>query len=133
MSADRNLLFGVLALHNGLVTRDQLIDAMNAWRLARHTPLGEVLREQGALSEDIRGALEQIVHQHIRQHQGDPGASLASLRADPRLCADLAQVGQADTADTTGPIPQGEGQRTVHVAAVTSGTCRYERLREHAR
>jgi hypothetical protein len=38
MSADRNLLFGMLALHTGLIDREQLPDAMNAWMLRKHTP-----------------------------------------------------------------------------------------------
>jgi hypothetical protein len=43
MSADRNLLFGMLALHNGLVTREQLINAMTAWLSRKETPLGDLL------------------------------------------------------------------------------------------
>jgi hypothetical protein len=35
MSTDRNLLFGILALQNDFVTRDQLVEAMNAWIFAR--------------------------------------------------------------------------------------------------
>jgi hypothetical protein len=31
MSPDRNLLFGIVALQNDFVTRDQLIEAMNFW------------------------------------------------------------------------------------------------------
>jgi hypothetical protein len=39
--ADRNLLFGILALQMDLITRDALIAAMGAWALAKHRPLGE--------------------------------------------------------------------------------------------
>src|SRR5205823_4830964 len=48
MSTDRDLLFGILAVQNNFVSRDHLVEAMNAWALARHRPLGELLRERGA-------------------------------------------------------------------------------------
>jgi hypothetical protein len=40
-SADRNLLFGILALQMDFVSRDALITAMKAWILAKNRPLGE--------------------------------------------------------------------------------------------
>ena len=53
-SADRSLLLGILALQNDLVTRDQLIEAMNAWAEAKDRPLGEILCERGALDREHR-------------------------------------------------------------------------------
>ena len=35
MSADRNLLFGILAVQHDYVTRDQLVEAMNAGVFAK--------------------------------------------------------------------------------------------------
>ncbi len=43
MDTDRNLLFGILALQNDFITRDQLVEAINAWVLAKQRPLGELL------------------------------------------------------------------------------------------
>ncbi|QDU28879.1 hypothetical protein ETAA8_39850 [Anatilimnocola aggregata] len=37
--SDRNLLLGVLALQFGLVTRDQLVDAISAWGGDKSQPL----------------------------------------------------------------------------------------------
>ena len=51
-SADRNLLFGILAVQMEFVCRDALIQAMNAWVLAKHKPLGQVLVEQGGLAPE---------------------------------------------------------------------------------
>ena len=51
-SADCNLLFGILALQLDFITRDQLIAAMNAWVLDKSKALGDVLRDQDALSAD---------------------------------------------------------------------------------
>src|SRR5258708_4681934 len=48
-AADRNLLFGILALQMDFVSRDQLIAAMNAWVLDKARPLGQLLVAQTAL------------------------------------------------------------------------------------
>ena len=45
--ADRNLLFGILALQMDFLTRDHLIAALNAWVLEKHKPLAQILEEQG--------------------------------------------------------------------------------------
>ena len=34
-AADRNLLFGILALQMDFISRDQLIEALHAWVLAK--------------------------------------------------------------------------------------------------
>jgi hypothetical protein len=47
MSADRNLLFGVLAVQLDFVSKDALIAGMNAWLLDKGKPLGDILRDQG--------------------------------------------------------------------------------------
>ena len=50
LAADRNLLFGILALQMDFISRDALIAAMNAWVLEKHRPLADLLEERGALS-----------------------------------------------------------------------------------
>ncbi len=55
-SADENLLFGILALQLDFISRDQLVEAMNAWVLAKHKPLGDILREQDALAAEQHAA-----------------------------------------------------------------------------
>ena len=50
--ADRNLLFGVLAVQMGFITRDQLVAAMNAWTRDKTRPVGEVLRAQKVVSAE---------------------------------------------------------------------------------
>jgi hypothetical protein len=39
--ADRNLLFGVMALRVAFIDRDQLVAAMNTWVLENTMPLGK--------------------------------------------------------------------------------------------
>src|SRR5438270_417474 len=77
--ADRNLLFGILALQMDFITRDQLVAAMHAWVLDKGKPLGQVLQDQRALAADRRTLLEALVAEHLKQHDGDPHNSLASL------------------------------------------------------
>lgn len=43
MSADRNLLFGVLALQLNFVSRYQLVEGMNKWVLDKSKSLGSLL------------------------------------------------------------------------------------------
>ena len=50
-TADRNLLFGILAVQLDFVSRDQLIAAMNAWVLEKSKPIGEILLAQKATPE----------------------------------------------------------------------------------
>ena len=64
-AADRNLLFGILALQMDFVGRDSLIAAMHAWVLAKHKPLGQVLAEQGALRPDTHALLDQDLFQRL--------------------------------------------------------------------
>ncbi len=75
-SADRNLLFGILALQMDFITRDALIAAMNAWVLEKARSLGDLLAEHGALAPADRDLLEPLVRRHIEQHGGDPSRSL---------------------------------------------------------
>src|ERR1700722_3269893 len=90
--ADRNLLFGILAVQMDFVSRDALIVAMNAWVLAKHRPLGELLQEQGALSPEHRQLLEQMTAAHLKAHGGDAQQSLAAVRQGSMVGAVLGSV-----------------------------------------
>jgi hypothetical protein len=78
-SADRNLLFGIIALQMDFISRDQLIAAMNAWVLDKHQPLGQVLTEQRALSVEDREAIDSLVRRHLLRHDNNAERSLAAL------------------------------------------------------
>jgi formylglycine-generating enzyme required for sulfatase activity len=104
-AADRNLLFGILALQMDFITHDALIAAMHAWVLDKAKPLGQILLDRGALPADRHDLLEALVREHLKLHGHDPGQSLAALGpvgpvhrdlqgiADADLHASLAQVG----------------------------------------
>src|ERR1700686_4111140 len=78
-SAGRNLLFGILALQMDFISRDALVQAMNAWVLDKTKPLGQILLEKGAFRQDEHAVLEALVQKHLERHDGDPEKSLASV------------------------------------------------------
>src|SRR5438309_473417 len=84
-AADRNLIFGLLALQMDFVSREQLLDAMSAWMFQKHTPLGEVLCRRGVLAEEDRIDLDRLVDRHLKRHGGNPQASLAALSVEPEV------------------------------------------------
>ncbi len=129
----RDLLFGLLALQNGMVTRDQLVAAFGA-RTASRRPLADLLVEQGALRVEHRPLLEALADAHRKLHGGDTERSLSSLdfnrstrdslaaSVGPDARATLALVVTGSTVEagddhpdldrtTTFGIPTGQGQR----------------------
>src|SRR6516164_1479436 len=95
-AADRNLLFGIVALQMDFITRDQLIAAMNAWVLDKHKPLGQVLCEQGALLHEDHEAIETLVRRHLLRHDNDAERSLAALSSIGPVRAALARITDPD-------------------------------------
>jgi serine/threonine-protein kinase len=143
--ADRNLIFGLLALQMDFVSREQLLDAMHAWMLDKHMPLGDVLCRRGVLNDEDRNDLDRLVQKHIKRHGGDPQASLAALRVEQAVqqslhCLDDADV-QASLAflpRTLEPVPlppstNGPASGGGAAAAGVPAALRYRRLRKHAR
>src|SRR5262245_36225805 len=90
--ADRNLLYGILALQMDFISRDQLIAAMQAWVLDKTRSLGQVLLGQGALGEEDHEALDRLVDRHLARHGQDLDSSLASLPNSEELSWVLEQV-----------------------------------------
>src|SRR3954469_24783923 len=76
--APRELLVGLLALQNGMVTRDQLVAAFGAWTAADR-PMADLLVELGALRPGHQPLLEALAEAHLELHGGDPERSLATL------------------------------------------------------
>ena len=60
-AADRELLFGLLALQNNFVDREALLGAFNAWVADKARPLGRILLERGAVDEGRYALLETLV------------------------------------------------------------------------
>jgi serine/threonine-protein kinase len=126
---DRNLLFGVLAVQLDFVSRDDLLAGMNAWVLDKQRPLGDILCERGALPSSRRALLDTLVEEHLRQHGGDAGRSLAALGSRTTFPEELTSVPDPDVRTTLSEA--GRNGTTRRPAA--NGTSRYRLLRSHAR
>ncbi len=96
VSPARNMLFGLLALHNNFIDRDGLLAAFNGWIADKSKPLGQLLRDRGALSPARYAVLEQLVEEHIQQHGCDPERSLAEIKVVPEVRKHLERVADLD-------------------------------------
>ena len=81
-SADRHLLFGLLALQNGIVSQSQLLYAFQAWTLDKSKSLADHLEVRGDLTGPKRAALEVLASAHLETHDGDVEKSLAAVPAN---------------------------------------------------
>jgi tetratricopeptide (TPR) repeat protein/tRNA A-37 threonylcarbamoyl transferase component Bud32 len=137
--ADRNLLFGVLALQLDFITKEALLEAMHAWVLVKERPLADLLVERGDLAAPRRRLLESLVEEHLRQHGGDVERSLAALPALTPICTALDQVADADVRHTLASLSAtrsgaGESMKTgEYVPPPAEPTERFQRLRLHAK
>src|SRR5579862_6525172 len=91
-SADRNLLFGILAVQLDLISRDQLTAGMAAWVLDKQKPLAQILQDQQVLAPDTRALLEALVQKHLQQHGNDAEQSLAAVSSAEPVRQDLARI-----------------------------------------
>jgi serine/threonine-protein kinase len=136
--ADRNLLFGVLALQMDFVGRDDLIQAMHAWALDKAKALGEILVARGALRADLRAVLETLVAKHLERHGGDAGRSLAAVRTGGAAAEVLASVSDPDLQASLARLPAAPptgswATRVPSVGAPTGAGERFHILRPLAR
>jgi WD40 repeat protein/serine/threonine protein kinase len=142
-SADRNLLFGILAVQLDFVTKDALVAAMGAWLLDKAKPLGDVLRDQGHLSPDRLQLLTALVAEHLKQHGDDPQKSLAALSSiPPTLVPQLAALPDEAVQQSiahiavnlpTAPSPEPDPYETSPQPGPPRASIRYRILRPHAK
>jgi serine/threonine-protein kinase len=143
-AADRDLLFGLLALQNGLIGQVELVATFQAWTLDKGRPLAEHLVAMGHLDAADRDALGALVARHLKKHGGSTEQSLAAIPAGPSTCASLARLGDPDVEATLSHLAgSGPSTRDGHVEAgptvsyavgtVTSEGQRFRVLRPHAR
>src|SRR5688572_10749345 len=89
ISADRNLLFGILAVQMDFISRESLIAAMNAWVMEKRKSLGEILREQRVLADDTLSVLDALVDKHLAVHGGSTERSLMAVTSLSAIESDL--------------------------------------------
>jgi hypothetical protein len=85
MSADRNLLFGVLALQADLLDTSRFAEACSAWAGRKDTSLADLLVERGWLTPEDRTDVDRLLEPKLKKHNGDAHASLlAATTAEAR-------------------------------------------------
>ncbi len=143
VATEKNLLFGLLALQNGLIDQGQLVAAFQAWTLQKARGLAEHLVGRGDLDEDDRSAVEAMVERHLKKHGGGAEKSLAVIRAglsireklsslsDPDIDASLNYILPGSTEEDSGTDPDRTGSYAV--GRTTFDGQRFRVLRPHAR
>jgi serine/threonine-protein kinase len=141
MAADRSLLFGLLALQNGLIDQAQLLAAFQAWTLDKGRLLADYLVSRGDLNTAQRATIDALAALHLEKHGGDAEKSLAALHVGRSTCESLARIGEAEIDASiahVGAVSTQAGEdvdRTASysVGSATSDGQRFRVLRPHAR
>jgi eukaryotic-like serine/threonine-protein kinase len=143
VDAARNLLFGLLALQNGLINHGQLVAAFQAWTLDKSQSLADHLEAQGDLTSHKRALLEALAEVHLDAHSGDVDKSLAAVPAGKSTRESLAKLGDPDLEATLGHVASAysatddrdadaDRTTTYAIGAATSDGQRFRILRPHA-
>lgn len=103
-AADRNLLFGILAVQMDFISRDQLIAGMQAWVLDKSKPLDEILVDRELLSAADRDLLLPLMQRHILQHDGSPTVSLQVLSSITPSVRVLEELDDPDVTASLAPL-----------------------------
>jgi serine/threonine-protein kinase len=142
IAANRNLLFGLLALQNGLIDQVQLVAAFQAWTLDKSRALADHLVGRGDLDADDRSAVDALVARHVKKHGGDVERSLAAIPAGRSTREGLAQLDDADNGASIAQLGPGSLRRraddvdctaSYSVGSATSDGQRFRVLRPHAK
>jgi serine/threonine protein kinase len=137
-NADRNLLFGLLALQNGLIDQDQLVAAFRAWSRDKGRQIAEYLVVRGDLDADQRNVVQAMVGLHEKKHGGSTEKSLAAIPAGRSTRESLAALGDSDierTLSHIGSVSDDPADRTASfaVGTTTADGQRFRVLRPHSR
>src|SRR4051812_25249296 len=110
-AADRNLLFGILALQMDFIGREALVAAMYAWVQDKGRPIGQILLEHKALTADTHALLEALVQKHLALHDHDPARSLAAVSSADSARAILAPIADSDVQSSLVHVPAARTRR----------------------
>ena len=144
-AADRHLLFGLLALQNGLIDQGALVATFQAWTRDKSKSLADHLQARGDLTGARRAAIEVLAAVHIEAHDGDVEKSLAAVPAnrstrtglaalgEPEIEATLARVTRNNHGQATAVDDDPDRTSTLAVGGSTGDGQRFRLLRPHAR
>jgi serine/threonine protein kinase len=129
MDADRNLIFGVLALQAELIDAAQFVEACLVWTARKHQHLADVLIERGWIEPADRGHLDYLLQRKLGKHGGDMRASLAAIPEDVKRS--LAALEDGDIQQSLANLPASV-DAGVTVSQAPAAAEHYCRLRLHA-
>src|SRR5690349_21853167 len=137
-TSDHALLFGLLALQNGLIDQVQLVAAFQAWTRDKARSLADHLVGRGDLDADQRAGVEAMVGLHLKKHGGDAARSLAAIPAGPSTRESLAAIGDPAIEHTLTQLASGPDADADCTASYAVGTAsadgqRFRVLRPHAK
>ncbi len=140
-AADRDMLFGLIALQNSLIDQDQLLNAFRAWSHDRSRTLADHLLARGDVNAEQCAGTEAMVVLHLKKHGGDTQQSLAAIPAARSTRECLFRLGDADIEASlarAGPATAQAGDDSDRTASYAVGIAttdgrRYRILRPHAR
>ncbi len=141
---ERELLFGLIALQNGLIQPAQLVAAFHAWTGEKSRPISEHLVALGHLDPARCALVEAMAALHVEAHGGDAEKSLAAVPVGRSIREGLAGLKDPDIEATLGHVVSGHGStrdgdadpdRTANyaVGSASSEGQRFRVLRPHAR
>jgi WD40 repeat protein/serine/threonine protein kinase len=113
---ERSLLLAVLAVHDNLVDREALVEAMGEWIKDQSRGLEQILRERHGLSQEHARLLSGRVAEALDRTQADPGPAVTEVAA---------AVGNGESMPTeaeAGSTRGWCGEPTVDLSSV-SGSC----------
>lgn len=138
-TVDRNLLFGLVALQNGIITREALVAAFSVWQLDKSRMLDDILLEQNALTVERKAQLQQMLAWHVEIHGHDAAQSLATISSGGAACQLLADLGDAEIQASLQYITLGRAAvgadpyATNHATVSEVNLTRFRNLRPHAK
>jgi eukaryotic-like serine/threonine-protein kinase len=131
MDADRNLLFGVLALQADIIDADQFIKICTLWTTRKQAALGDLLIDLGWVTPIDKADVERLVERKLKRHGGDPRAGLAAVGDDMKRS--LAALQDDDIKRSLCGLPGPDATTTfAAVDDIPSAGKRYTLTRVHA-
>ena len=104
-AANRDLLFGLIALQNGMIDQFQLVAAFQAWTLEKNRSLAEHLAGRGDLEADQRAIIEAMVGLHLKKHAGSTEKSLAAIPSAASTRQTLERIADRDLGASLALLP----------------------------
>jgi eukaryotic-like serine/threonine-protein kinase len=74
---EENLLFGLMAIQNGMFDQEQMFAAYEDWNLDKSRILADHIAARGQLEPGDRAVIEALVERQMKRHDGDAEQSMS--------------------------------------------------------